>query len=132
MSKAVAPKKGKQSKKEAAAVDYEESKVEVALPTMSKYTFFSRHAWTNFHIDLDEEAKAVPAQMLSPDFSNTAKPKAARSAYMFFSGPTIKRLMEEEGMKMTECAKKAGLLWADMSDKEKAPYVEQHDKDVLR
>ena len=36
MSKA-APKKGKQSKKEAPAVDYEESKAEVALFMICKY-----------------------------------------------------------------------------------------------
>ena len=70
--------------------------------------------------------------MLCPNCSNTAKPKAAKSAYMFFAGPTIKRLMEDEEMKMTEAAKKAGNLWAEMGDKDKAPYIEQHDKDVLR
>ena len=41
---------------------------------------------------------------------DTAKPKAARSAYMFFAGPTIKQLVEDHKgeMKMGDAAKEAG------------------------
>ena len=57
--------------------------------------------------------------------NDAAKPKAARSAYIFFAGATIKRLMEEskEEMKVTEAAKEAGQLWGKMTDEEKMPYV---------
>ena len=47
----------------------------------------------------------------------TTKPKGAKSAYMFFYKATIKGLIEESKLSMTESAKRIGVMWAQLEDK---------------
>ena len=51
---------------------------------------------------------------------------------MFFSGETITRLINEQSMKMTDAAKQAGVLWGEMTEEAKQPFVKKHDEDVQR
>ena len=60
------------------------------------------------------------------------KPKQPKSAYMFYSGPTIKRLQEEKKVSLAEAAKEAGAIWREMPEAEKASYEKMHDEDVER
>ena len=61
------------------------------------------------------------------------KPKKPRSAYIFFSKETVKRLLEENpDMPMTECAKKAGTMWAEYSEDDKARFFKMQMEDVER
>lgn len=65
------------------------------------------------------------------------KPKAPKSAYIFFSVETINRLLAEEkenpdGQKMTDCARRAGAMWKSLSDEGKAKWNKAHEEDVLR
>ena len=60
----------------------------------------------------------------------TTKPKGAKSAYMFFHKATIKGLIEESKLSLTESAKRIGVMWAQLEDK--TVYNEMHELDVQR
>lgn len=64
------------------------------------------------------------------------KPKQPKSAYIFFSGETITRLLEEKkddpDRSMTECAKQAGAIWKGLSEEDKSKWVKAHEDDVKR
>ena len=51
---------------------------------------------------------------------------------MFFYKATIKGLIEESKLSMTESAKRIGAMWTQLEDKDKAVYNKMHEEDVER
>jgi len=60
------------------------------------------------------------------------KPTKALNAFFFYVQEAVPGIKKDEGLKHTDATRRAGELWAQMSDKEKDPYVKLHDKDVKR
>ena len=56
-----------------------------------------------------------------------------KSAFIFFSTTTIKRLRAENPeLKVSEAAKMTGSLWQQIGEKEKATFNRLHEEDVQR
>lgn len=59
-------------------------------------------------------------------------PKRALSAYFFFTGEKAPAIREQKGCTHMEAMKMASEQWNTMSEKDRKPYHDQHDKDVKR
>ena len=56
-------------------------------------------------------------------------PKRAMSPFLFFSNEKRAQIQTEyPNMKITEVSAKLGEIWRDMTDEEKAPYVEENNE----
>ena len=77
--------------------------------------------------------QALPAATLCPN-CQTTKPKAPKSAYLFYSSEQIPKLMDNSkgSLAVSEAAKQAGALWMKFDEEAKAKYNALHDADVLR
>ena len=59
------------------------------------------------------------------------KPKGASSAYIFYSS-AMRPKLKKDGDSIGDVAKKIGVEWGKLSDKEKAPYQKLADADKVR
>ncbi|KAH8051481.1 hypothetical protein JL721_11139 [Aureococcus anophagefferens] len=79
-------------------------------------------------MDSPAENKTKIARDLSP---GEAAKLCARSAYMFF-GSAMRPKLKKDGDSIGDVAKKIGVEWDKLSDKEKAPYWKQANADKVR
>ena len=57
------------------------------------------------------------------------KPKKAKNAFMLFTAANREQVKTDNpDIKPTEISKKMGEMWADLSDEDKEPYVEEAEK----
>jgi hypothetical protein len=59
------------------------------------------------------------------------RPKGACSAYIFFS-MEMRHKLKEDGDSIADVARKVGVEWGKLSDKDKAPYQKKADADKAR
>jgi len=70
----------------------------------------------------------MPKQRKDPN-----KPKGVKSAYIFFvEKQRAEHEKNGEQISFAELSKKCGVLWADMDDEDKAPFVKHSEKDRKR
>ena len=60
------------------------------------------------------------------------QPSRALNAYMFFSNEMIPKIKVDEGLSHKDAMSRSGQMWQQMSDDDKKPYNEKHEKDVKR
>jgi hypothetical protein len=60
------------------------------------------------------------------------KPLKAINAYLLYQNDIVPKLKSEEGLSHRDAMGKAGKLWQELSDKEKASYNKIHEEDVQR
>ena len=79
--------------------------------------------------DLSPVEKAANLTRLETRQGEKAAELCARSAYMFFSSAIRPKLKKDS---LGDVAKKIGVEWGKLSDKEKAPYQKLADADKVR
>ena len=89
-----------------------------------------QHRWIRLVKPMDSPQNQTK---IGPDLSPGEKaPKlCAISAYMFFSS-AMRPKLKKDGDSIGDVAKKIGVEWAKLSNKEKAPYQKQADADKVR
>ena len=60
------------------------------------------------------------------------KPKKVLSPYFCFTTTNVKKIVEKEGISYTAAVSKAAVLWNEMDEKAKQPYVKMHAQDQER
>ena len=60
------------------------------------------------------------------------KPSKPIGTYIYYSNSNVPKIKEAEGCSHKEAMSKCGEQWAKASDKEKAPFVKQHEDDIKR
>lgn len=74
-----------------------------------------------------EKKRVVDSQMVAP------MPKQSMSSYMCFASRFIKKTMQDgRNLPVTEITKEAGKIWGEMSEAEKAEFVEKAEEDKER
>lgn len=72
-----------------------------------------------------EEEKIVKVE----DSDKILKPTKAPNAYILYANDTIPQLKKQDpNLAHRDAMAKAGKLWSNLSEKEKAPYIEKHNQ----
>ena len=71
----------------------------------------------------EEEPKAV---------EDAIKPTRAISAYIYFSNEMVPKIKKDEGISHKQAMSRAGEMWGQIDEAEKAKFNKMHDDDVKR
>ena len=106
-------------------------KYQPRLKKVCRYiAFLPVHCWASF----DRSAPAC-IRLVNSCVQDPAAPTKPASGYLYFTSDVREKLGKQKAHKnksMTELSMVMGKMWSEMSDKNKAPYIQEADDDKAR